>query len=133
MELSSKGKLPRKVKERIICEYLSGVKTFGMLSEEYGVSKDAISSMISRHKNKFLPTFAQQPTILPPMKQKSNTVSDIDLMREIEELRKQLNAARLKIEGYEIMGDILEEQYGVDLLKKSEAKQSPDFENDTRK
>jgi hypothetical protein len=30
------------------------------------------------------------------------------------------------------MGDILEEEYGIDLLKKSVARQSPDFGNDTR-
>jgi transposase-like protein len=133
MELSSKGKLPRKVKERMIREYLSGIKTVGMLSEESGTSRNAVLKMISRHKDKFLPTFGQKPIILPPMQQKSKTVSDIDLMREIEELRRQLNTARLKIEGYEIMGDILEEQYGIDLLKKSEAKQSPDFESGTQK
>jgi hypothetical protein len=67
------------------------------------------------------------------MKQKSKTVSDTDLMREVEALHRQLKEAQLKIEGYEIMGDILEDQYGIDLLKKSEAKQSPDYENDTQK
>jgi len=132
MELSNYG-LPRKVKERMIREYLSGIKTIQMLSEESGMSRIAIHRMISRYKDKFLPTFEQKPIILPPMKQKSKTVSEIDMMREIEELRRQLNEARLKIEGYEIMGDILEEQYGIDLLKKSGAKQSPDFENDTQK
>jgi hypothetical protein len=29
------------------------------------------------------------------------------------------------------MGDILQESYGIDLLKKSVAKQSPDSKNDT--
>ncbi|KAA6310928.1 hypothetical protein EZS27_037856, partial [termite gut metagenome] len=38
--------------------------------------------------------------------------------------------AQLKIESYEIMGDILQESYGIDLLKKSAAKQSPDLRND---
>jgi hypothetical protein len=54
-------------------------------------------------------------------------------MREVSELRRQLNAAQLKIEGYEIMGDILEERYGIDLLKKSEARQSPASGSDTQK
>jgi len=67
------------------------------------------------------------------MKQKSKTVSDSDLMCEIENLCHQLSEAQLKIEGYEIMGDILEEQYGIDILKKSEANQSPDLGNDTQK
>ncbi|KAA6335971.1 hypothetical protein EZS27_015838 [termite gut metagenome] len=43
MELTSKSRLPRLVKERIICEYLSGSKTVQMLSEEYGMSRNAIN------------------------------------------------------------------------------------------
>lgn len=132
MELSNFG-LPCKVKERMIREYLSGMKTARMLSEEYGMSRNAINKMISRYKDSFLPNFEQKPIVLPAMKQKSKKVNDSDLMREIEELRRQLKDAQLKIEGYEIMGDILEEQYGIDLLKKSEAKQSPDSENGTQK
>ncbi|KAA6311308.1 hypothetical protein EZS27_037536 [termite gut metagenome] len=34
MELTSKSRLPRLVKEHIICEYLGGSKTVQMLSEE---------------------------------------------------------------------------------------------------
>ncbi|KAA6303932.1 hypothetical protein EZS27_044427, partial [termite gut metagenome] len=49
------------VKERIICEYLSGSKTVQMLSEEYGVSRNAINHMVSRHKSKFSPTFEAKP------------------------------------------------------------------------
>ena len=106
MELSNFG-LPRKLKERMIRGYLSGIKTAQMLCDEYGMSRGAISKMISRHKAKFLPTFEQKSIILPGMKQKSKTVSESDLMREIEELRRQLHDALLEIEGYEIMGDIL--------------------------
>lgn len=132
MELSNFG-LPRKVKERMIREYLSGMKTARMLSEEYGMSRDAINHMISRHKDKILPNFEQKPIIYPAMKQKSKSVNESDLMCENDELRRQLQLAQLKIEGYEIMGDILEEQYGIDLLKKAAAKQSPDSENDTQR
>lgn len=79
------------------------------------------------------PNFEQKPIVLSAMKQKSEKVNDSDLMREIEELHRQLKEVQLKIEGYEIMGDILEEQYGIDLLNKSEANQSPDSENGTLK
>ncbi|KAA6319003.1 hypothetical protein EZS27_031057, partial [termite gut metagenome] len=50
MELTSKSRLPRLVKERIIYEYLSGSKTVQMLSEEYGMSRNAINQLVSRHK-----------------------------------------------------------------------------------
>lgn len=49
------------------------------------------------------------------MKEKSKTLSESDLMHDISELRRQLGDAQLRIEGYEIMDDILEEQYGIDL------------------
>ncbi|MDR2057423.1 MAG: hypothetical protein LBP83_03920 [Dysgonamonadaceae bacterium] len=49
------------------------------------------------------------------MKEKSKKVSERDWMHEVSELRRQLNESRLKIEGYEIMGDMLEVQYGIDL------------------
>lgn len=132
MELSNFG-LPRKVKERMICEYLSGVKTARMLSEEYGMSRKAINKMIARYKDKYLPNFEQKPIVPPSMKQKSKLTNNSELMSEIQKLRRQLNEAQLKIEGYQIMGDILEEQYGIDLLKKSGAKQSPDSKNDMQK
>ena len=132
MELSNYG-LPRQVKERMIREYFLGVKTARMLSAEYGMSCDAISKMVSRYKDKFLPNFEQTPNVFLSMKQKTKTVSDSSLMHEIDDLRHQLNKVHLKIEGYQIMGDILEEQYGIDLLKKSAARQSPDSGNDTQK
>jgi hypothetical protein len=132
MELSNFG-LPRKVKEGMIQEYLSGFKTARMLSEESGMSRNAINKMISRYKDRFLPTFEQKPIVLPSMKQKSKAEKEIETMRKIDDLRRHLNEARLKIEGYQIMGDILEEQYGISLLKKSEAKQSPHLKNDTQK
>ncbi|WP_236264008.1 hypothetical protein [Dysgonomonas sp. Marseille-P4677] len=44
-----------------------------------------------------------------------------------------MKLAQLKLEGYQIMGDILEEEYGIDLLKKSEAKQSTDSKNNPHK
>ena len=65
MVLSNFG-LPRKVKERMIREYLSGMKTAQMLSDEYGMSREAIRRMVSRHKDKFcLPLSRNQLFFLP--------------------------------------------------------------------
>lgn len=58
---------------------------------------------------------------------------DLSLKLENEELKRQLKLTQLKLEGYQIMGDILQEEYGIDLLKKSEAKQSSDSKNDMQK
>ena len=132
MELSNYG-LPRKVKERMILEYLNGLKTIRMLSDDSGMSYNAITKMIFRYKNKYLPTFEGKSLLTSGMAKKTKTVKNDDSAVEIENLRRQLKEARLKIEGYQIMGEILEEEYGIDLLKKSGAKQSPDSKNDTQK
>ncbi|KAA6338835.1 hypothetical protein EZS27_013183 [termite gut metagenome] len=121
------------VKERIICEYLSGSKTVQMLSEEYGMSRNAINHMISLHKSKFSPTFEAKPILSAMSRKKTTGETTEKLLQENQELRYRLEQAHLKIESYEIMGDILEESYGIDLLKKSAAKQSPDLKNDTQK
>ncbi|KAA6345638.1 hypothetical protein EZS27_006819 [termite gut metagenome] len=119
------------VKERIICEYLSGSKTVQMLSEEYGMSRNAINQLVSRHKRKISPTFESTP-ILPAMSRKKTTEDVTEkLLQENRELRHRLEQARLKIESYEIMGDIWQESYEIDLLKKSTAKH-PDLKNDTQ-
>ncbi|WP_255351445.1 hypothetical protein [Dysgonomonas sp. BGC7] len=65
-------------------------------------------------------------------RKKHNPSDDLTLRLENEELRRQLEAARLKLEGYQIMGDILDEEYGIDLLKKLEAKQSSNSKSDTQ-
>jgi hypothetical protein len=86
-----------------------------MLSEESVMILNAVNKMISRYKDRFLPTFEQKPIILPAMKEKSKKISEHDWMHEVSELRRQLNESRLKIASYEVMGDMLEEQYGIDL------------------
>ena len=41
-----------------------------------------------------------------------------ELLSENKALRHRLEEALLRLEGYEIMGDILKEEHGIDLLKK---------------
>jgi hypothetical protein len=41
--------------------------------------------------------------------------------------------SKIKAEGYEIMMRIIQEEYGIDLPKKVEAKQSANSKSDTRK
>ena len=125
--------LPRLTRERIVREYLSGAKNARMLSEEYGMSPNAIIKMVIRDKDKISSNF-EVKSILPAMKSKTKIPEQNErLLAENRELRRQLQLARLKLEGYEIMGDILEEQYGIDLLKKAGAKQSVVSKKDTQK
>jgi len=123
---------PRMVREQIIHEYLSGRKTCAMLGREYEVCPKTINKMVSRYKQKNSFNFTDkmfQP-IMPRIRIK--TTDSSALQAENAQLKRQLQLAQLKIEGYQIMGDILEEEYGIDLLKKVEAGQCCVLKKDTQ-
>ena len=124
---------PRLVREQIIHEYLSGRKTCAMLGREYGVCPKTINKMVSRYKQRNNSNFTDsiiQP-IMPRIRIK--TTDSSALQAENAQLKRQLQLAQLKIEGYQIMGDILQEEYGIDLLKKVEAGQCHVLKKDTQK
>jgi transposase-like protein len=133
--------LPRMIRDQIIQDYLSGRKTRSMLSKEHGISLLSVSKIVSYYRKKNSVTFddkISQP-IMPRTKNK--TTDHSALQAENERLKRQLQMAHLKIEGYQtvaepcrsIMGDILEEEYGIDLLKKVEAGQCRVLKKDTQK
>lgn len=124
--------IPRLLRQAIIQDYLSGRKSSYMLSVEHGIDQKNINKMVNRYQREN-PLTLEQLSIPQPMKRKKHNPSDdLTLRLENEELRRQLELARLKLEGYQIMGDILDEEYGIDLLKKSEAKQSSNSKSDTQ-
>lgn len=125
--------LPRMDRERIIQECLGGHKSAAMLAREYDIDPSAISRMISRYKQQNEIIFAE--TIIPPImpRKRVKLSTDSTLEAENEELKRQLKLAQLKIEGYQIIGDILEEEYGIDLLKKAGAGQSRVLKKDMQK
>lgn len=124
--------IPRLLRQAIIQDYLSGRKSSYMLSVEHGIDQKNINKMVNRYQRE-KPLTLEQLSIPQPMKRKKyNPSDDLTLRLENEELRRQLELARLKLEGFQIMGDILDEEYGIDLLKKLEAKQSSNSKSDTQ-
>jgi transposase-like protein len=125
--------LPRMLREQIIQEYLSGRKTGAMLGIEHGISPQTVNKMVRRYQQNNSATFAD--TISQPImpRTKVKTTEHSSLQAENEQLKRQLQQAQLKLEGYQIMGDILEEEYGIDLLKKVEAGQCRVLKKDTQK
>jgi len=97
--------LPRMVREQIIQDYLSGRKTSTMLGKEHGICYKSVQKMVSRYKQQNSANFADnfiQP-IMPRLKVKHT--DHYALQAEIEQLKRQLQLAHLKIESYQIMGD----------------------------
>ena len=115
--------LPPIIKQRILRDYLSGQKTSNKLAKEHGVSANMILKMVSRYK-KSKPTVLLELLPVIPERTKKVLIDDVTLRQENEILRKQLKLARLKLKAFQILGDILDEQYGIDLLKKAVTKES---------
>jgi transposase-like protein len=96
--------LPRMVREQIIHEYLSGRKTSTMLGKEHGICYKSVQKMVSRYKQQNSVNFADN-FIQPIMPRKVKQTDHSALQAENEQLKRQLQLAQLKIEGYQIMGD----------------------------
>ena len=127
----SRHYLPRQLRHLILQEYLSGVKTARQLSEEHGIPMSTIHKMGQRWKAKNSCSFVSTPNPYPIMSRVTSEEAS-ELLSENKALRRRLEEALLRLEGYEIMGDILQEEYGIDLLKKSAAGQSSVSKKDTQ-
>lgn len=126
--------IPHLLRQEVIQDYLSGRKSSFMLSLEHNIDQNNIRKMVHRYKQKNTVTFEDQlPQPVMDRKKTSTPSDNLKIKQENEDLKRQLKLVRLKLEGYRIMGDILEKEYGIDLLKKSEARQSSDSKSDTQK
>ena len=76
-----------------------------------------IHKMGQRWKAKNSCSFVSTPNPYPIMSRVTSEEAS-ELLSENKALRRRLEEALLRLEGYEIMGDILQEEYGIDLLKK---------------
>jgi len=123
--------MQQKTNSDLLQEYLSGVKTARQLSEEHGIPMSTIHKMGQRWKAKNSCSFVSTPNPYPIMSRVTSEEAS-ELLSENKALRRRLEEALLRLEGYEIMGDILQEEYGIDLLKKSAAGQSSVSKKDTQ-
>ena len=104
----SRHYLPRQLRHLILQEYLSGVKTARQLSEEHGIPMSTIHKMGQRWKAKNSCSFVSTPNPYPIMSRVTSEEAS-ELLSENKALRRRLEEALLRLEGYEIMGDILQE------------------------
>lgn len=124
--------LPAMLKKKIIKECISGLKTAAMLGHEHGIKPDTIRTMVSRFKKNNSSDLGDQLSIIP-MRPKDISSDNVMIRQENDSLKRQLKLALLKLKGFQILGEILDEQYGIDLLKKAITKQSTYLKNKTRK
>ena len=105
------------LKLEITKRYLSEQTSVRKLSEEYGISFEAVRRTVIKYKPEALRLFFRNDISLTRMKKEKDTKS---LEKEVLRLREELKLANIKAEGYEHMLHLASE----DLLKKAVAKQS---------
>jgi len=127
------GSLSWEERVAMIKEYLTGQYTKVELWKKYTGQNEEhgqllkwmrilgyISDGMSRESSKkFLISRQQAPQILENL---NNDTNPIELQKRIKELEKQLEAAQLKAEGYELMIEIAEKELKIPIRKKSDTK-----------
>ncbi|WP_421873399.1 hypothetical protein [Marinoscillum sp.] len=119
-------------REEMIKEYLSGCyskielwKKYTGQTEEHGQLLNWMRKLgyiqgdPKLKQTKLVSSPRQQFTILD---KPENDKDPVELQKKIKELKKQLEVAQLKVEGYELMIDIAEKELKIPIRKKSDTK-----------
>ena len=117
---------------KMLREYFSGMPVKD-LSKRYGYSEKKIISLASEYKQGKIDIFDDRDKRKIAMSMMSHKEEVRLLQDKIKALESALKLSNIKVEGYEIMLRILEDEYGIDLSKKVEAEQSKNSKGDTRK
>lgn len=123
----SNAKYPKALKRKIAEEYLAGKFSYAVAAEEYGLPDKGVVREFVRwyRKNQYLDAMKKNETT-----QKASSKGQVDGSKattesqRIQELEKELAAAKLKLAGLETLIDIAEQELNIDIRKKSDTKQS---------
>jgi len=124
-------KFSEDARRKIVMEVLSGTLTKEHARHVYGIkSKSAILEWMRIFAGLERRVPKDPLPILRNMSVKEE--SNSELKARIRQLEEELKLSRLKGRAYQIMVDIAREEYGLDLEKKSGAKQFKDSEKKNR-
>lgn len=118
------------VKKRIVHRYFKEKVSIRSLAKELSAEPETIRQWIIKYKAEVLRLYFDNDINLTRMKTKSDSTK---LSGEVKRLEQELKMANLQVEGYQIMIDILREEYGIDVVKKYGAKQLNNSKTDTTK
>lgn len=113
-------------KRHVVLEVLSGKITKEEARRKYGIkSKSGILDWMRKYAGMSSRSYGQDP--LPILRDMDKSEDEkAQLKARIAELEQELGSVRLKGKAYQIMVELAKEEYGLDLEKKSGAKQSKD-------
>ncbi|MFC0264776.1 hypothetical protein [Fontibacter flavus] len=118
-------KFSEDARRKIVTEVLSGTLTKEQARHVYGIkSKSAILEWMRIFAGLERRVPKDPVPILRNMSEKQD--SNSELKARIKQLEEELKLSQLKGRAYQIMVDIAKEEYGLDLEKKSGAKQFKD-------
>ena len=100
----------------IATEYLKGELGFGRLGAKYGLSLTAVCAIVKWYRKYYGEQAAADAPAAAPQSETETP--------EVRELKKRLELAELKAVGLEMMIEIARKELGIDIRKKSGAKQS---------
>lgn len=124
----SRNRYSNSLKRKIAKSYISGEASYGVLAEEHGLrDKSVVKEFVKWYRRKLSeePNFEDQHKEAVLMNQsKEEDLSASELQARVKELEQQLKRSELKTELLETMLDIAEEQFNVEIRKKSGTNQS---------
>ncbi len=118
----SQKRYPEDLKRKIAKSYLLGEASYAVLAEENGLKNKGVVK-------EFVKWYRRQLELEPNFDLKfeesenSNILSEKELQNKVKELEKKLKRAELKTEMLETIIDIAEDEFNLDIRKKSGAKQ----------
>ena len=122
------NRYPNSLKRKIAKSYLSGEASYAVLAEENGLrNKGVVKEFVKWYRRQL----SEEPNIGEGFKneesekqESANILSEKELKARIKELEKQLKRAELKSEFLETMIDLAEEEFNLEIRKKSGTNQS---------
>ncbi len=108
----------RTIRESAVAEYLAGGVSYRELERRYGVSSSTLNSWVKAYKSGKGPEREAIERVARELGSERE-----DLPREVLELRRELEEARLYNKLLNTMIDIAEDQMGIQIRKKRGAKQ----------
>lgn len=118
------------IKRQVAREYLEGSKTLRELSRQYDIPNQTIWDWTkSYNREEEQPPKVATFSVMTSEEQKTYEA----LVKENEALKQQLEQAKMKGVAMETIIDLAKEEYGIDLLKNSGARQSAKSKKTTRR
>jgi len=112
-------------KMKVAREYLEGNLSLPQLGQKYGVN----FRRIFEWKEQYSPELSEEIIIRPMTLEEQKSLEA--LQKQNQELLKQLEHAQMKAKAYEILIELAEEQYGIEVRKNSGARHPKDSDNIT--